>query len=90
MTGIWETIFSKDSEEDRYIAKGIFKQEGSKVTGTFRTTTGDYRYLEGVMDGNQMQLSTFDGAHAFLFTATVSDSTNDRVFLFWKSLERTV
>ncbi|EPR73394.1 hypothetical protein ADIWIN_1424 [Winogradskyella psychrotolerans RS-3] len=79
-TGIWETIFSKDIADDEYIAKGIFKQEGDKVTGTFRTTTGDYRFLEGVMDGNEMKLSTFDGAHAFLFTAIVTDSTMEGHF----------
>jgi peroxiredoxin len=72
--GIWETIFSPDSKENSYIAKGVFKQNGNKVTGTFRTTTGDYRYLEGIIDGNQLNLSTFDGAHAFLFTGNVSDS----------------
>lgn len=75
ITGNWETVFSEDNEEDRYIAKGIFKQHGNMVTGTFRTTTGDYRYLEGVMNNNELQLSTFDGAHAFLFTAQVTDST---------------
>jgi len=75
ITGNWETIFSDEVPEDRYIAKGIFKQDGNLITGTFRTTTGDYRFLEGVLEGNQLQLSTFDGAHAFLFTATVTDST---------------
>ncbi|WP_459209795.1 peroxiredoxin family protein [Aquimarina rhabdastrellae] len=80
ITGNWETVFSKDSEKDRYIAKGIFKQAGDKVTGTFRTTTGDYRYLEGVVDGDELKLSTFDGGHAFLFTAKVSDSIIDGYF----------
>ncbi len=75
ITGNWESVFSPDIEEDRYIAKGIFEQDGNQVTGTFRTTTGDYRYLEGTINGDQMSLSTFDGAHAFLFTATVTDST---------------
>ncbi|WP_046757539.1 TlpA family protein disulfide reductase [Kordia jejudonensis] len=75
VSGNWETVFSPESEADRYIAKGIFKQNGNTVTGTFRTTTGDYRFLEGTLNGNQLQLSTFDGAHAFLFTATVTDST---------------
>ena len=74
ITGNWETVFSKDSDKDRYIAKGIFKQNGNVVTGTFRTTTGDYRFLEGVINSDKLQLSTFDGAHAFLFTGTVSDS----------------
>ncbi|MCK8479711.1 peroxiredoxin family protein [Psychroserpens algicola] len=80
VSGNWETVFSPNSDEDAYIAKGIFNQEGTKVTGTFRTTTGDYRYLEGVMDGNLMKLSAFDGAHAFLFTAEVSDSTMQGTF----------
>lgn len=73
VTGIWETVFSPNTTNS-YIAKGIFKQVDAKVTGTFRTTTGDYRYLEGVMEGDSLRLSTFDGAHAFLFTAKVKDS----------------
>jgi thiol-disulfide isomerase/thioredoxin len=80
ISGNWETVFSPNSEDDKYIAKGIFKQNGNKVTGTFRTTTGDYRYLEGVLNGNQLQLSTFDGAHAFLFNAEVKDSTMTGMF----------
>lgn len=80
VSGEWETIFSPNSKEDAYIAKGIFKQSDGIITGTFRTTTGDYRYLEGVMDGNTMKLSTFDGAHAFLFTAKVNDSTMNGTF----------
>ncbi|WP_397446606.1 peroxiredoxin family protein [Polaribacter sp. R77954] len=75
ITGSWETIFSPNNKADSYIAKGIFNQKGTKVTGTFRTTTGDYRYLEGIMDGDSLKLSTFDGAHAFLFTAKATDST---------------
>ena len=80
ITGTWETVFSKGIPEDEYIAKGIFEQKGNKIIGTFRTTTGDYRYLEGAMEGNTMKLSTFDGAHAFLFTAKVTDSTMEGMF----------
>ena len=79
ISGNWETTFSPNSD-DSYKAKGIFKQNGNTVTGTFRTETGDYRYLDGVISGNQMQLSTFDGSHAFLFTATVTDSTLNGTF----------
>tara|TARA_R110000751_G_scaffold307915_2_gene435365 strand:+ start:21416 stop:22588 length:1173 start_codon:yes stop_codon:yes gene_type:complete len=75
ITGEWETVFSPNTEADKYVAKGVFKQNDNIVTGTFMTETGDYRYLEGIVDGNQLQLSTFDGAHAFLFTGTVTDST---------------
>ena len=75
ISGNWETVFSPNSEVDKYIAKGVFNQKGNLVTGTFRTTTGDYRYLEGIISGDSLKLSTFDGAHAFLFTAKVTDST---------------
>lgn len=78
-SGVWETVFS-EGEKDEYIAKAIFEQDGQKVTGTFRTKTGDYRYLEGVVDGDTMKLSTYDGAHAFLFKATVNDSTMEGRF----------
>ncbi|MFY7671764.1 peroxiredoxin family protein [Tenacibaculum sp. MEBiC06402] len=80
VSGNWETVFSPNSEEDRYIAKGMFTQTNDQVTGTFRTTTGDYRYLEGIMDGDSLKLSTFDGAHAFLFNAKVTDTTMNGIF----------
>jgi peroxiredoxin len=79
ISGIWETEFSPDTEES-YMGKGIFTQKGQKVSGTFRTTTGDYRFLEGVMDGDSLKLSAFDGAHAFLFAAQLKDSILNGMF----------
>jgi thiol-disulfide isomerase/thioredoxin len=80
MSGVWEVNFSGGSDDDEYVGKGIFEQSGNQLTGTFRTTTGDYRYLEGIVDDDQFKLSVFDGAHAFLFTGTVQDSTLQGVF----------
>jgi thiol-disulfide isomerase/thioredoxin len=68
----WAVKFSPNTE-DEYPAIGYFKQKGKDVTGTFVTETGDYRYLEGVLSGNRLQLSTFDGAHAFVFTAKLKE-----------------
>ncbi|WP_430907775.1 peroxiredoxin family protein [Maribacter sp. 2-571] len=79
VAGIWETLFSGDTE-DEYLGKGIFSQKGNQVTGTFRTTTGDYRYLEGIVNGDSLKLSAFDGAHAFLFAARATDSTLEGTF----------
>ncbi len=79
VTGNWETVFSKGTE-DAYVAKGIFNQEGEKVTGTIRTTTGDYRYLEGLVDGDSLKLSTFDGAHVFLFLARINNGIMNGIF----------
>lgn len=80
ISGNWETVFSPDTKDDSYIAKGVFKQNGNLVTGTFLTETGDYRFLEGIVDGTDLKLSTFDGAHAFLFTGKVTDSTINGTF----------
>lgn len=57
--------------EEPSVAIGKFVQTGNKVTGTFLTETGDYRYLDGAMDGSTLKLSAFDGSHAFLFVAEV-------------------
>lgn len=56
-------------EADTTVAVGIFKQIGDSVTGTFLTPTGDYRYLQGNVANGMLQLSTFDGNHAYIFTA---------------------
>ncbi|WP_190808951.1 peroxiredoxin [Flagellimonas sp. S3867] len=79
ISGIWETHFDIGTDED-YPAMGIFMQNGNIVKGTFRTLTGDYRFLEGVVNGDSLKLSTFDGTHVFLFTAKVTDSTLQGIF----------
>ena len=35
----------------------------------------DFNFAEGTVSGDSLYLSTFDGAHAFLFEAKVTDST---------------
>ncbi len=69
ISGKWEVDFSKGTD-DHYKAIGQFQQVDSYVTGTFLTETGDYRFLEGNMYNNNLYLSCFDGAHAFLFKAS--------------------
>lgn len=66
--------------DDPSNAIGIFKQDGGRITGTFATETGDYRYLEGNVIGDSVFLSTFDGSHAFLFEAAIKDSSLSGMF----------
>lgn len=54
---------------EKYPSVGILKQKGNEVAGTFLTPTGDYRYLQGNVVGNELLLSTFDGNHSFVFKA---------------------
>lgn len=70
ITGRWSVPFVSDGKTD--LTVGEFKQFGAKVTGTFLSTTGDYRFLEGVITGNNLYLSSFDGGHNYLFTAKVN------------------
>ena len=69
------------STKNNWPAVGLFNQIGDELTGTFLTETGDYRYLEGNVFGDQLYLSCFDGAHAFLFTAKiVGDSLSGKFY----------
>jgi len=69
-TGRWDVTFVEDGGNS-YRAIGEFHQDGADLHGTFLTTTGDYRYLAGDVSGRTLQLSCFDGAHAYLFRATL-------------------
>ena len=73
VSGVWEMEFNNYG--DIYPSKAVLEQNGSKVTGTIRTPAGDYRFLEGVVATDTLKISTFDGAHAFLFKAHVTDSS---------------
>ena len=73
ITGRWAAVFGEGTDgRDELV--GEFKQTGNRLTGTFLTTTGDDRYLEGSVSGDRMYLSCFDGCHAFLFTAKIKDA----------------
>lgn len=69
----WQVTFSPNTD-DSYDAIGVFKEDSEgRLSGTFMTETGDYRYLSGNRSGNEIMLSCFDGSHAFLFTGTIDD-----------------
>ena len=81
MTGNWSCIFDADTKSP-YPAVGELKQSGNLLSGTFRTETGDYRYLDGTINGNKFYLSCFDGSNAFLFYGKV---TGDSLIGTYKS-----
>jgi thiol-disulfide isomerase/thioredoxin len=72
VSGIWKAEFV--DSEGVSPARGEFHQVPgtTRVAGTFLTPTGDDRYLEGSYENGVLRLSTFDGAHAFLFQARAS------------------
>ncbi len=71
ISGKWSVTFKKDGYTSPAIA--VFTQKGHRLTGSFVTPTGDDRFLEGVVNKDSIWLSTFDGVHALLFTATIAN-----------------
>jgi thiol-disulfide isomerase/thioredoxin len=93
LTGKWACTFGLESwpeAEEVFPAIGEFKQEGNRLTGTFLTETGDYRYLEGTVQEDKFYLSTFDGTHAYLFQGKIlPDSTITGAFYSGKHYRTT-
>ncbi|RSK42201.1 TlpA disulfide reductase family protein [Hymenobacter perfusus] len=78
----FRTVF-KGADGDTTPAVGIITQDSvnpTRLTGTFLTSTGDYRYLAGnlvtLADGQHIMLSTFDGSHGFLFDGKLDKPEN--------------
>ncbi len=74
--GRWETWFDAGTP-DSSLGIGIFKTTNNIVTGTFLTESGDHRYLEGVIDGDSLKMSVFDGTHAWLYLARIQGDQLD-------------
>jgi thiol-disulfide isomerase/thioredoxin len=88
ISGRWSATFGEGKSSEQLV--GEFKQTGSKLTGTFLSTTGDDRYLEGTVTGNNLYLSCFDGGHAYLFIAKITDSktiTDGKYYAGYSALE---
>lgn len=71
LDGRWAAMFRTLDGKDSTFRVGEFQQQGSHVTGTFLDAGGDLRYLEGVVTGDTLKLSCFDGTHAYFFTALI-------------------
>ena len=88
LNGRYKTVFRP---KNPYPGLGLFKQEGNRVSGTFRKNTGDTRFLSGITFGDSILLSTFDGAHPYLIKAEKKGDTifgdlhyyNDSITEFW-------
>lgn len=70
--GKWKIEFTRANQTKRP-AIGEFTQTGQSVRGSVLTPAGDYRYLDGIVQGDSLLLSTFDGIHALLFAAKIKD-----------------
>jgi peroxiredoxin len=70
VSGRWSMKLIDDKGEPEAVV-GEFSQSHEVVSGTILTSTGDHRYLAGQVKGDELYLSTFDGAHVFLYKAKI-------------------
>lgn len=75
-TGAWEVALTNNLTNKLTQSVGTFTQsQAGKVTGSFLTPTGDYRFLEGLMSGDTLKLSGFDGERVVYFEARFLNDT---------------
>lgn len=73
LNGRWAvTLVDKDmgTKENGVI---VFEQKGNDLHGSILTPTGDYRYLEGFVSGNEFEAASFDGVYNYLLKGRVED-----------------
>ncbi len=89
LSGKWAISFQNRQTypEHQHNAIGLFKQDGNHLSGTFLTPTGDYRYLEGVINNKFFTLSSFDGENAYLFEGEILHE-NSISGTFWSGKSR--
>ena len=80
ISGRWAVAFQENNAE---ISVAEFVQKGNILTGTFLNSTGDYRYLEGIVTKDTLLLSEFDGSHSFLFKAVIKNNTTINAGIFY-------
>jgi thiol-disulfide isomerase/thioredoxin len=74
LSGTWDITFINADQNEQTV--GTFEQSGNLLTGSILTNGGDYRYLEGAVQGNKFQLSAFSGNSPYLAKGEFSsDST---------------
>lgn len=71
ITGRYAVEFTRPNGTKRK-AVADFKQDKNKLTGTFLNPSGDYRFLEGIVTGDSLMLSSFDGGNAYYLGAKIT------------------
>jgi peroxiredoxin len=80
LNGTWDINII--SSTDTAMTVGNFDQRGSTLTGSILTPTGDYRFLEGVVQGKLFMLSAFGGSTPYLVKGDfLTDSTFTGAFI---------
>lgn len=70
ISGRWDVSITRANGTIRKVV-ALFAQQGNNITGSFLTPAADYRYLAGIVTGDSLELSAFDGDNIHLFEAKI-------------------
>lgn len=73
LQGKW-SVQMTDEEGVKTAGVAVFEQNGSNLSGSILTPTGDYRYLEGYVSGEDFEAASFDGMFNYLVKGKVTDN----------------
>lgn len=71
LTGKWAVTLNDEDPDKEYEGVMIFEQKGNTLHGSILTPTGDYRYMEGFVSGNEFEAASFDGVYNYLVKGEV-------------------
>lgn len=80
ITSDWEITFTQPSGQTSEAVGSFVNKEGNKITGTVLTEVGDFRYFEGILVGDSIKVSSFDGVHGFLMLGKYSNNSWQGIF----------
>ncbi len=83
IAGKWTVDFVRTNGSQRPAVGDFVQQPNGLITGTIRTPSGDYRYLDGLIRNDSLYLGTFDGSHAFYFAAVVQNDSTVKQGVFY-------
>lgn len=64
LNGRWAVTLT-DEQDKKESGVIIFEQKGNSLNGSLLTPTGDYRYMEGFVDGESFEAASFDGVYNY-------------------------
>ena len=76
LSGKWAFDITRTNGTHRQAVGEFESAEKAGITGTVRTPSGDYRYMDGIVRNDSLLIATFDGSHAFFMMAKIADANN--------------
>lgn len=71
LSGKWSVTLNDEDMDKDYKGVLIFEQKGNDLHGSLLTPTGDYRYMEGFVSGNEFEAASFDGVYNYFVKGEV-------------------